>query len=789
MTAYLHSKQDIPAVIAAMTLDEKLKLITTMNHTMTHAVERLGIPAICAMDGGTGPNFNHHLHDNAEKLKTSKPAPNAIRGFHRMLMHPETVPEDMKEVIDAFLEEINENWLPDGQRPGVFPPGMLLGATWDPETVRLTGQALARECDAFKMDVILGSPNVNIHRDPRNGRLFEGYSEDPCLAATLAPELVKGVQEEGLIANIKHFAANNQETERSGVNEIISLRALYEIYLPGFKACVTEGKGMTVMSAYNSINGKPCAQNPWLLQEVLKGEWGFEGAVTSDWGAVYDQVEALNSGNDLEQPHPMRIDALYNAVQSGALKTETVDEAVRRMLNVIVVSPSFNGRRHLHLDRAFSHAAGYRDVAEGAVLLKNNGLLPLKGDARVAVFGSKSKELIFCGQGSAEVVSSQVTHVYPELVRKLGADKAVFGTVADDADAVVVTVGVNGQEGSDQPDMFLPEQDRNELAEAIAAAKAKGKPVVAILNLSNPVDLRAYVDDLDAILCIFIPGMCGGEVSADILLGAVNPSGKLPLTFPKRYEDTPAYLSFPGESGESWYSEGIFVGYRYYDTKDVEPLYPFGHGLSYTSFEFTDVTLSSEVWNAREDDTLTVRVKVRNTGKVDGKEVVQLYIHDEKSTLRKPLQELKAFKKVFVKAGETVEAVLTLCVQDLASYDARLKEWAAEPGYYQVRLGNSSRNILQTARFRLVAHNPYAYTPFGSMSQMVQDPRAVEVLKRYIPAQAVDNMVQRVTVMPNITLARLWSRMINPMLDGTREEKDAIREKAFQELGAIEVIE
>ncbi|NLN46324.1 MAG: hypothetical protein GX153_07140, partial [Clostridiaceae bacterium] len=642
---------------------------------------------------------------------------------------------------------------------------------------------------AFKMDVILGSPNVNIHRDPRNGRLFEGYSEDPCLAATLAPELVKGVQEEGLIANIKHFAANNQETERSGVNEIISLRALYEIYLPGFKACVTEGKGMTVMSAYNSINGKPCAQNPWLLQEVLKGEWGFEGAVTSDWGAVYDQVEALNSGNDLEQPHPMRIDALYNAVQSGALKTETVDEAVRRMLNVIVVSPSFNGRRHLHLARAFSHAAGYRDVAEGAVLLKNNGLLPLKGDARVAVFGSKSKELIFCGQGSAEVVSSQVTHVYPELVRKLGADKAVFGTVADDADAVVVTVGVNGQEGSDQPDMFLPEQDRNELAEAIAAAKAKGKPVVAILNLSNPVDLRAYVDDLDAILCIFIPGMCGGEVSADILLGAVNPSGKLPLTFPKRYEDTPAYLSFPGESGESWYSEGIFVGYRYYDTKDVEPLYPFGHGLSYTSFEFTDVSLSSEVWNAREDDTLTVRVKVRNTGKVDGKEVVQLYIHDEKSTLRKPLQELKAFKKVFVKAGETVEAVLTLCVQDLASYDARLKEWAAEPGYYQVRLGNSSRNILQTARFRLVAHNPYAYTPFGSMSQMVQDPRAVEVLKRYIPAQAVDNMVQRVTVMPNITLARLWSRMINPMLDGTREENDAILEKVFQELGAIEVSE
>jgi beta-glucosidase len=337
--------------------------------------------------------------------------------------------------------------------------------------------------------------------------------------------------------------------------------------------------------------------------------------------------------------------------------------------------------------------------------------------------------------------------------------------------------------------MFLPEQDRNELAEAIAAAKAKGKPVVAILNLANPVDLRAYVDDLDAILCIFIPGMCGGEVSADILLGAVNPSGKLPLTFPQTVRRHPRLPELPGESGESWYSEGIFVGYRYYDTKDVEPLYPFGHGLSYTSFEFSDVRLSTEAWNAREEDTLTVRVQVRNTGKVDGKEVVQLYLHDEKSTLRKPLQELKAFKKVFVKAGETVEAVLTSGCRIWPATTPGSRNGWRNPGTYQIRLGNSSRNILQTARFRLIAHNPYAYTPFGSMSKMVPDPRAVEVLKKSIPAQTVDSMVQRVTVMPNITLARLWSRMINPMLDGTSEEKIAIRDKAFKELGEIEVVE
>ncbi len=789
MAAYLRSQDDIPDVIAALTLDEKFQLITTRNHTMTHAIERLGIPAICAMDGGTGPNFNHHLHDNAEKLPTSTPAPNAIRGFHQMLMHPESVPADMQEVIDAFLAEIHENWLPDGQFPGVFPPGMLLGATWDPETVRLTGRALARECDAFQMDVILGSPNVNIHRDPRYGRLFEGYSEDPCLAATLAPELVKGVQEEGLVANIKHFAANNQETERSGINEIISERALHEIYLPGFKACVVEGQGMTVMSAYNSINGLPCAQNPWLLREILKGEWGFEGAVTSDWGAVYDQVDALNAGNDLQQPHPPRIDALYEAVRSGDLPMATIDDAVRRMLRVIVASPAFNGRRHLRLDRAYSHAAAYRDVAEGAVLLKNNGVLPLRADARVGVFGAKSKELIFCGQGSAEVVSDQVTHIYPELVRRLGAAHAQFAVVADDADAVVVTVGVNGQEGRDQPDMFLPAEDQQELAAAIAAARAKNKPVVAILNIANPVDLRAYIDDLDAILCLFIPGMCGGEGAVDILLGQVNPSGKLPLTYPRRYEDTPAYLSYPGEAGESWYSEGIFVGYRYYDTKGIEPLFAFGHGLSYSRFELSDLRLSSAVWDTRESDTLTVRVRVTNAGTRDGKEVIQLYLHDEKSTLRKPVQELKTFQKIWVPAGESVDVELKLDVAALASYDGRLRNWVAEPGYYQVRVGTSSRDIHLTGRFRLVAHNPYAYTPHGSMSNLIQDARAVAVMKKYIPEQIVDSMVARVTVMPNITLARLWSRMIDPVLTGTREQRDAAREQLFGELAAIEVIE
>ena len=789
MTAFLNTKADIPAVIAEMTLDEKLQLVTAASHTKTNAIERLGIPSICAMDGGTGPNFNHHLHDNAGKLQIGRPAPNAIRGFHRMLMHPETVPTEMKDIIDAFLQEIHENWLPDGQYPGCFPPGMLLGATWDPETVRLTGQALAREADAFQMDVILGSPNVNIHRDPRNGRLFEGYSEDPCLVSMLAPELVKGVQEEGLVANIKHYAANNQETERSGVNEIIPLRALYEIYFPGFKACVQEGGGVTVMSAYNSINGLPCAQNPWLLTDVLKKEWGFDGCVTSDWGAVYDQVDALNAGNDFEQPHPMRMDALYEAVRSGAIAMETLDEAVRRCLNMVLASPAKNGRRHLHLDRTFSHDVAYRDVAEGAVLLKNNGLLPLRKEAQIAVFGSKSRELIFCGQGSAEVVSDQVTHVYPELVRLLGENRVTYGTVADDADAVVVTVGLNGQEGRDQPDMFLPEADRVELREAIAAAKAKGVRVAAILNLANPVDLREFEDDLDAILCIFIPGMGGGQVTADILLGRVNPSGKLPLTFPKRYEDTPTFLSFPGEASESWYSEGIFVGYRYYDTKDVEPLYPFGHGLSYTTFELSDLRLSVEEWKAKDCDKMTILVKVTNTGKMDGKEVVQLYLHDEKSTLRKPLQELKTFSKVFVKAGESVDVSLTLQYKDLASYDPRLKEWVVEPGFYQVRVGNSSRNISLVGRFRLISHNPYAYTPYGSMSQMIQDPRAIDVLKKYVPSDLIDSMIARVTLMPNITLSRIWSRAFHPMLDGTREEKNAIRDKVFRELGEIEVIE
>ena len=791
MSAYLKTKDDIPAVIAEMSTEEKVKFITAQSYTHTFPIERLGIPSITIMDGGTGPNQNHHLHDTAPYLtqKLGKDVPTGIRNFHHMLRHPDQVPEDMKDTINAFLEEAKENWLPEGEWSGVFPPGMLLGATWNPETVRMVGQALAKECDACKMDVILGSPNVDTHRDPRAGRLFEGYSEDPFLVSNLAPELVKGVQEEGLVANVKHYCANNQETERSGINEIISIRALQEIYFPGFRACVEEGGAMTVMSAYNSINGPACALNPWLLKTILKDSWGFDGAVTSDWGAVYDQIDALNAGNDFEQPKPQNLDRVFAAIESGALKMEVIDEAVRRMLNVILCTPAFNGRKNLKYDRDFSRKAAYGAAAEGTVLLKNNSILPLPKDVKIGVFGSKAKELIFCGQGSAEVMSWEVTEVFPELQKILGEGNVVFGSVPSGAKAVIAVVGKNGQEGRDQADMFFPEEDAAELREAIKAGKAAGVPVVAVLNLACPVDLREFYDDLDAILSMFIPGMEGGHAVADILTGNLNPSGKLPLTFPWKIEDVPAFITWPGEAGESWYGEGIFIGYRYYDTKGVEPMFPFGHGLSFSKFEFSDLKFSSDEWKKSDSDVLKIKLKVKNTGKYDGKEVVEVYIHDVKSTLRKPEKELKAFKKVFVKAGETVDVEIPLKYKDLAAYDERLKDWVVEPGVYEARLGTSSREIQLTGSFRLIAHNPYAYSPYGSLQAMLQDNRALDILSKYIPKQTLDTMINRVNMMPAITLGRMWPRFINPTLSGTKEEREVIRDKCYAELASVEVIE
>lgn len=784
--AYLNSREDIPAVIAELTLDEKIKLITTPSVLDTYPIERLGIPSIRLQDGGTGVNFTQ-LHMHAEDRLPRVPGFRNFQDLHYYTVHPDEGTPEIKELMAAFRKEC-EAVHPGGELPGCFPAGMLLGATWDPETVYNTGNALAREMDSWKVDVILGTPNVNILRVPRNGRLFEGYSEDPCLASTLAPAFVRGVQDTGVCANVKHYAVNNQETERSGINTIVSKRALYEIYFPGFKGCVDAGC-MTVMSAYNKLNGEACAQNRWLLTDVLRDEWGFTGCVDSDWGAVYDQVEALNAGNDLEQPKPRSLDAIYAALQDGRLSEKTIDTAVEHFLNLVLATPAKNGRRYPVVDNEYSRKMAYNAAVEAATLLKNNGALPIRDGANICFYGQCSKELFDCGGGSAEVMTNKITQIYAETVKLIGAEHVTFETILPETDVVVAVAGLNSHEGADRPDMRLQHEDEDMLRRAIAEAKAAGKPLVLVLNIAGPVDLREFVEDVDAILCIWLPGMEGGRATADLLLGRKNPSGKLPLTFPKREEDAPCYLSFPGEAHEVTYGEGIFVGYRYYDKKDIDPLYPFGFGLSYTQFSFSDLQFSTEQWETEKDPILRVSCTVTNTGKLDGKEVVQLYIRDEVSRLIKPVRELKAFRKVFVKAGESVRVDFELDKSRFASWDPLLEQWAAEPGWFTIELGNSSRNLPLQGRVRLIGINPYAVMPDEPAGTLVTDPRAVAILKKYLPAELVDEFVDRVAVMPVLSLAMFWRFRFAKALEGTKEEKEAIREQLFAELSGLSIIE
>lgn len=799
----LTDKASIPALIQEMTLEEKAGLITGASPFHTRALEKYGIPAVLLLDGGTGVNNMQltidlihracmqvfHLDSAPSQAKSGMESFGVAMSILPKLSNPSSLSPEEQQVVALATAEMNR-LKPAGGPIGCFPPGMLLGATWDPEAVYACAQALGREVNAHQIDVLLGTPNVNIHRDPLNGRLFEGYSEDPCLVSRLAPEFVKGIQDEGVIADAKHFAANNQETERMGINEHIPVRALHEIYFPGFRACVQQGGVRTIMSAYNQINGRPCAMNHWLLTDVLRNKWGFDGFVMSDWGAAYDQVEAAAAGNDLVMPGPRDTQCLIDAVNSGLLSESLIDECVANFLAVLLEMPVMKGRKYTTIDTEFSKQAAYRAAAEGIVLLKNKGdLLPLPKNARVCFYGDKSKKLIESGGGSAQVWTELSSNPYDCTIEKIGPDLVSFEAIAQDAQTVLVTVGARGQEGADRPNMDVEAADKAVLEKAIAEAKAAGKKIAVILNVAGPVSLVDWIDDVDAVLCLFLPGMEGGRAAADILFGDLNPSGKLPLTFPKYYRDTPAYGNFPGEFGEVWYGEGIYVGYRYYDLKGIEPLYPFGHGLSFTTFELSDLRVPSVV-KLDEGEKVTVRVKIENTGRAAGKEVVQLYLADEVSTLRKPPQELKAFQKVYLEPGEKKDVLLELGKDDLAGFDAALDRWTTEPGFYQVLIGTSSRNIALAGRFKAVCENPYGYGPDTEIGKLIADPRAVEVVKKHVGMEAMAALGTDIFFAPKTKFAAVWEKNFVPVLAGkTAQELASIRKAIYADWKNIDISE
>lgn len=720
----LTDHSSIPDVVQSMSSEDKTKFLIGVSMFRSAALEEYGIPEVYYLDGGTGANLMQMAFDACTKLW---PSENGIQGLQNSgaleklgkFMMCTLDPTQLEKMDDATRQDFAElqsllftDYLPGGVLPGCFPPGILMASTWDDQVIYQCGRALGNETKFFGIDVLLGTPNVNIHRNPLNGRLFEGYSEDPHLVSALAPAFVRGIQDEGVIANVKHFAANNQETNRTGINEKISERALREIYLPGFRACVQEGGCKTVMSAYNAINGKPCAHNDWLLRDVLRGEWGFEGFVVSDWGAIYDQVQGILGGTDMDMPGMRSNQPLVDALKSGALDEKLVDEAVSRILGVLLDMPRSKRAPIPAIDRKASAKAAYDVAREGFILLKNeNGALPLKPGARVALFGEKSKKFIESGEGSANVVTSESTSLSGVLAAKLGEDAVSFGVILPETDTVIITAAIGSGEGKDRDTLHLDAAERAMLADALTKAQSLGKRSVVILNICGPVDLREFIDQIDALVCVFLPGMEGGRAAADLLCGEFSPSGKLPLTFAKKYEDYGSSTNFPGLGMEVLYAEDIYVGYRHFDRWDIEPLYPFGHGLSYTTFAITQARLSSSSLDVERNEELALVVDVTNTGAMEGKEVVQVYLGQAKSTRPKPPKQLKAFKKVALQPGETKTLTFAISKKIFEEYNEMLHTWVVEPNHYVLSIGNSSRNLPLCVTLEVKGPNPFDLKP------------------------------------------------------------------------------
>ena len=773
----------IKKILEQMTIEEKADMVCGASNFCTADASRYGVPAIRMLDGGTGINYEQLIADLILSWRTNPrdeeeawlmknfsatEERNVIFDYFR----PDKLTEKETKVWKKVREYLKEQFIKhttnndttlafvemagdaaaDIMSPACFPCGMMLGATFNPDVVNQTGHALGREARAYGVSMLLGTPNINIHRDPLGGRLFEGFSEDPCLVAKLAPEYVKGVQAEGVAANIKHFAANNQEKNRQGINETISERALQEIYFPGFRACVEQAQPATVMAAYNKINGTACTANEWLLDGILRKYWGFEGMVVSDWGAVYDPIAALKAGNDLNMPgitaDPEKV---VQAVEAGELIEEELDRNVARVLELMDTygSPEcYDMSAQYIMD--MSKQSAYKAACEGIVLLKNeNGIFPIRSKGKagndsvfetvsdeevmsgVVLCGSGAIRLYDCGTGSAGITTDKDSSIYEGLIQN-GVEVSI-GIPAVGKRAGISTyicvARIPGMEGNDRKNMKLSVEDAQILNQMLDLKREN--PMVKlglILNVSGPVDLALWEHELDGIFCMFLPGMEGGHAMADILTGRVNPSGKLPLTFPKKHKDTPTYLNFPGDGYQVNYGEGIYVGYRYYDKKMVEPLYPFGHGLSYSHFEISNeraiadsvpvelVYPDGKVDNKKMPvltDSLRIAVDVINQGPEEfseGMEVVQLYISDPYATISKPVKELKAFKKIRLAYGEREKVTFTLTKEDFASFDSDLHQWVAEEGVYNILIGNSSRNIVCSMPVYLDAKTEYSYS-------------------------------------------------------------------------------
>jgi beta-glucosidase len=705
--------QRVADLLGRMTLEEKASMLEGSGWMESMPIERLGIPAIKMADGPMGVR----AWMGGSAITSSATAPVKVESTS-------------------------------------FPAGITMAATWDAELVQREGRAIAQEVKALGRDMILG-PTININRVPLWGRNFEGYGEDPYLTGRLGVAYIRGVQGEGVIPSIKHFVANNEEFERHRIDASISERALHEIYLPAFKAAIRDANVWTVMSAYNKVNGAHMAENMPLLHDVLQKEFGFNGFVVSDWGSTYTTAPTVNAGMDLEMPggeamkkwlaRPETLksgngdgwlteDKVLEEVKAGHITEATLNDNVSRILRIIFRSGIFD---HPHtaggeVDNAEQRAIALQGATEGIVLLRNeDAFLPLDAAKihSIAVIGPNAAVARTGGGGSSLVRPKSAVAPLDGIKERAGnAIKVTYAlgvgmegeNAADDSpdartksikeaaaaaansDVAVVVVGrypkLEG-EGFDVKTMELPAgQD-----ELIAAVEKSNPHTVVVLNTGDPVTMKSDIEKAPALLDMFYGGEEGGHALAAILFGDANPSGKLPMTLPKRFEDSPAYGHYPGENLKVDYAEGIYVGYRYYETKKVEPAFPFGFGLSYTKFLYGDLRIAqvSEIGAAQPATVFSVTLTVKNAGTRAGADVVELYIHDPHSKIDRPLRELKGFRRVPLDPGETRMVHFTIDRDALSYWSPEQKAWIAEPGLFEVQIGTSSHDIRLTAPLML----------------------------------------------------------------------------------------
>lgn len=659
-----------PEIIKKMSLEQKAAFVSGFDYWHLEGAPELGLPQIMITDGPHG----------LRKQNKDKKASDGI---------------GLGNSVPATC----------------FPPAATSSCSWDEDLLRQEGEALGEECLKEQVSTILG-PGTNIKRSPVCGRNFEYFSEDPYLAGKCSANLVNGVQSKGIGTSLKHFACNSQEAFRMVVNEVIDERAMRELYFTAFEICVKEAQPWTIMNSYNRINGVYASQNEWLQEKVLRDEWGFKGLVVTDWGASVDRIPGLKYGTDLEMPSSgtLNTQKIIAAVKSGELDEKILDKRVDNVVDLIVKSKPALEKKYTYDIEAHHKLA--QKVAEGSmVLLKNDdSLLPLKKGQKVAVIGEMAKAPRFQGAGSSVINPTKLDNAYDEL-KKLGVDMTyaqgyekskdeINNTFVDEAvraaknaDVAVVFAGLTEEfegEGYDRETIEMPKSHNNLISKI-----AKANPNTVVVLAGGSVVHMPWVNEVKALLNSGLGGQAGGAAVANILTGAVNPSGKTSETYPLNFSDNPTYGNYPGGPVTSEHRESVYIGYRYYDKAEKEVLFPFGYGLSYTTFAYSDIQLSSD--NIKDTDTVTVSFKIKNTGDVDGAEIAQIYVADKESTIYRPVKELRAFKKVFLKAGEEKEVRMELSKRAFAFYNVELGGWMVETGEFDILVGASSRDIRLTA--------------------------------------------------------------------------------------------